>query len=242
MIKDKKIVFGLHGFLGQGSDFDRIKNVLPENIELMTSDLFLDAKHDLSSFETCADQIFVELKEISEKKIFIGYSLGGRIGLHILDQCPDLFDEYIFLSTNAGLADETEKKQRYAADQLWAKKINTLTWSDFLTEWNSQPVFDGGSEPIRIENQFNKNQLICAMTTLSIAKQKNMNSVIEKNRKKIKWVVGDKDRKYLGLAQDLKQKKIIEDYSRISSGHRILFDADISELTKIILQPLAKLV
>jgi 2-succinyl-6-hydroxy-2,4-cyclohexadiene-1-carboxylate synthase len=237
MMKDKTIIFGLHGFLGQGSDFDSLKDVLPENIELIAPDLFLDTRYDLSSFEKCTDQIANKLKTRSEEKIFIGYSLGGRIGLHILDQYPDLFDQYIFLSTNPGLVDEQQKNQRLIADQLWAEKINTQKWSEFLKDWNSQSVFRAGSESARVESQFDKNQLVCAVTSLSLAGQKNMDSVIEKSRQKIKWVVGSKDQKYLDLAQDLKQKKILENYSRISSGHRILFDADMSELIKIILQP-----
>jgi 2-succinyl-6-hydroxy-2,4-cyclohexadiene-1-carboxylate synthase len=236
MTNVKTIIFGLHGFLGQGSDFESLKNVLPENIELIAPDLFFDNRYDLSSFEKCADQFANHLTAGYEKKILIGYSLGGRIGLHILDQYPDLFDQYIFLSTNPGLTDEQEKKQRLIADGLWAEKILTLKWSDFLQEWNSQSVFSGGSEPVRFESQFNKNQLICAVTSMSLAKQKNMNAVIEKHQQKIKWVVGDKDQKYLDLAEDLKQKKILENYSRISSVHRILFDADMSELIKIILQ------
>ena len=63
-----------------------------------------------------------------------------------------------------------------------------------------------------------------------------MNEILQKNCNKISWVVGDKDSKFVSIAENLKQKKILESYSRISSGHRILFDADVNELQKIILK------
>lgn len=240
MIAEKIIVFGLHGFLGQGSDFDRFKNLWPEYIEFSAPNLFSDNHYDLSNFEICTDQLASQISAMPEKKIFIGYSLGGRIGLHFLEKYPDIFQQYIFLSTHPGFDSDVEKKQRIENDTIWAEKIKKLKWSEFLKDWNSQSVFGGTSETVRNENDYSKDQLMAAMTYLSLAKQKNMNSVIKKNKHKIKWIVGEKDLKFSELAENLKQKKILENYSRISSGHRILFDADISELIKIILQPLAK--
>ncbi len=239
MKSENIILFGLHGFLGQGSDFDRIKNLVSENIELIAPNLFSDTEFDLSSFEKCADQIFESMQVRPEKKIFIGYSLGGRIGLHILDRYPNLFQHYIFLSTHSGLIEDSEKNLRLSNDTIWSCKLKELSWSNFLAEWNAQTVFTNSVEPERFESFFNKQQLADALMNLSLAKQKNMQDVLLKNKNKVTWVVGERDQKFLILSEELKQKKILENYSRISSGHRILFDAEMSELLKIILQPLA---
>lgn len=228
------IVVALHGFLGLGSDFDRLKNTL--DVRFVAPDLFKENDFDLSSFENVAGQIVHQIVNIKGPKIFVGYSLGGRIGLHILKFFPEAFDHYIFLSTHAGLNSEVEKTERIANDLAWSQKLKNLSWSDFLLAWNAQPVFAGGCEPQRLETDFNRNQLENAFVHLSLGQQQNMNDVLQKNKSKISWVVGDQDSKFVALAEALQQKKILEGYSRIFSGHRILFDADPKELQKIILK------
>ena len=230
------VVFALHGFWGQGSDFDQFKKMLPANFDFRTVDLFLNIEFDLTSFETVIDQIYKSLVGVTEKKIFIGYSLGGRIGLHLMSKYPDLFHQWIFLSTHPGLQSIKEKNLRIQQDVLWFDKLNCLSWESFLSEWNAQPVFQGSMETSRPRNQFNKDQLSQAFLNLSLGKQTDMSDVIRINQKKIKWVVGYKDQKFIDLSENLKQKKILENYSRISSGHRILFDADLKKLMQIILQ------
>lgn len=230
-------VVALHGFLGQGADFNRIKNNM--NAQFITPDLFKGSEFDLTSFESVAAQLVKLSDNIIGPKIFVGYSLGGRIGLHILKMFPAAFDHYVFLSTHPGLNSENEKSERQAHDLAWSKKLINLSWSDFLTAWNLQPVFSGGSEPQRPETDFNKKQLEKAFLHLSLGLQQNMNDVLQKNKSKISWIVGDKDSKFISLAEDLQQKKILESYSRIFSGHRILFDAESTVLQQIILKQLA---
>lgn len=224
----------LHGFLGMGTDFDQLKKNLSS--KFIAPDLFKGNDFDLSSFESIAGQLVKQTEYIQGSKIFVGYSLGGRMGLHILKLFPEAFDHYVFLSTHPGLSSENEKSERKANDLAWSQKTKNLSWSDFLSAWNSQPVFAGGSEPQRLENNFNRQQLEKAFVHLSLGQQQNMNDIIQKNKAKLSWVVGDKDSKFVSIAENLKQKKILESYSRISSGHRILFDADVNELQKIILK------
>lgn len=231
-VKSIPTVLALHGFLGQGADFDRLKNNI--DLKFIAPDLFKGNDFDLSSFESVAGQIVKQIENINGQKIFVGYSLGGRIGLHILKLFPHAFDHFVFLSTQPGLIFENEKAERKAHDLLWSEKLKNLSWSDFLTEWNSQAVFMGGSEPQRIETEFNQDQLFKALSNLSLSQQNNMNDVIRSYQNKITWVVGEKDPKFVSLAEDLKQKKILESYSRIFSGHRILFDAQAEELQKLI--------
>ncbi len=235
-VLQKIIVFALHGFLGQSTDWDQLKSALPAQYNLIAPSLFLNTDFDLSSFNGLTEQIFNLVPASKEKKIFIGYSLGGRIGLHILERYPNLFDQYIFLSTHPGLESMKEKNERLTSDLVWIEKLKNLSWPDFISNWNSQLIFNHSSELPRIQSEFNREQLACGLSSLSLAVQDNMSGVIQKNKNKIIWVVGAADDKFLKLAETMKQKKILEGYSRIQSRHRILFDADISDLIQIILQ------
>lgn len=243
-------VFAVHGFLGQSSDWNHLKNQLPQNFNFITPNLFGDAQFDLSNFEVLTSQIYKLTSQITSpislnmnskmnlpicgQKIFIGYSLGGRIGLHLLEKHPELFDQYIFVSTHPGLESADQKNQRLLSDSDWIQKIKKLSWQNFLSEWNTQPVFAESKEPERSEFEFNKEQLICALTGLSLGNQKNMYDIIRANQKKIKWIVGAKDLKFLDLAEAMKQKKILEDYSKIFCGHRILFEPQFFDFIKSI--------
>ncbi len=182
---EKINVFGLHGFLGQSADFYQFKQNLPIQYHLIVPDIFLNDIFDLTNFESVADQINEFVLQQPGKKIFIGYSLGGRIGLHVMKKYPNLFDQWVFLSTHPGLVTDAEKLQRIQNDHQWADKLNRMPWSNFMNEWNNQAVFLNQTEPIRDPKLFNKNQLTKALLNLSLGQQADMSSVIQLNQKKI---------------------------------------------------------
>lgn len=223
----KTLIFALHGFLGSSEDWLKIKKQCPK-YEWITPNLFSDDRMNLSSFESVTFSIidtYEKTIELYSKRIFIGYSLGGRIGLHLLKHKPNLFDHYIFLSTHPGLTEPDEIEQRQLNDQHWIEKLKKLYWEDFLKEWNSQQVFAGDiNEPVRNSEDYISKKLIQSLDGLSLARQKNMRPCIQKFQSKITWFVGEKDKKFSDLAEKMKQKKILLDYKRIPSGHRILLE------------------
>lgn len=224
------VIFALHGFLGQSSDWNQIKQALSSRSDFVAVDLFSEESPDIDELEDYAEELSNEVDEIVEgkkKKIFIGYSLGGRIGLHLMQNNPDQFDHYIFISTNPGLTETeaSEKNQRLIADMKWSSLISESNWSEFLKSWNQQPVFAGSTNEIeRHLGDYDINKLKRAMVMWTLAQQDDFRPLIQEFNDKITWIVGEKDSKYLNLAESMKQKKILLDYKRISSGHRILLD------------------
>ncbi len=223
------LIMALHGFLGQGTDWSQIKKSFlnDQSVDFETPQLFGHGSASISDLETYARESIVIPPGSFQKKIFIGYSLGGRIGLALLSQKPELFDHYVFLSTNPGFRheQESERLERLDADQNWSSKISRPNWMQFLKEWNAQKVFESSKqEPVRDIENYDVNKLQDALVKWSLGRQKDYSNVIQLNNNKMTWVVGDKDQKYLDGAEDLKQKKILLDYKRISSGHRIWLD------------------
>ena len=85
------LVYAIHGFLGEASDWSRIKAGLEKNSEgsvnFISEDLFGKDEIGLLDFNKQTDSIIKKIKSFDRfngKKILLGYSLGGRIGLHIL--------------------------------------------------------------------------------------------------------------------------------------------------------------
>lgn len=210
----KTLVYAVHGFLGQDSDWDKIKNELSE-VEFLTPNLFGKKPKEIS------------LKNDYQKKIFLGYSLGGRLGLQKLKKNPHEFDHYIFLSTGSGLAHSAaaERKLRIENDQKWAEKITEKNWETFLKEWNSQSIFNGSiEEPVRDLAQYDLGKLQSALMEWSLGKQEDFVDLIRENQKKITWVVGDRDQKYGQIAESLKLRNALQEYVKVESGHRIWLD------------------
>lgn len=224
------VIFALHGFLGQSSDWNAVKQALPNRSDFVAFDLFSEESLDVCELEDYAEELSAEVEEVVEgkkKKIFVGYSLGGRLGLHLLQNNPDQFDHYIFLSTNPGLTDAeaAEKNKRLLNDMKWASQISELNWSQFLKAWNQQAVFENSAqEPERHCGDYDLNKLKRALVMWTLSQQDDFRPLIQEFSDKITWVVGEKDTKYLQIAEDMKQKKILLDYKRISSGHRIWLD------------------
>lgn len=213
------IVYALHGFLGQGSDWDQVKQHT-DGFEWHTPNLFASGVSDDLTFES--------LKQSPGKKVFVGYSLGGRIGLSLLKKQPHLFDHYVFVSVNPGFkaSDSKARSERIESDAKWADKISVSNWETFLQEWNSQSVFKSSvNEPERSVKEFDIPRLQQYLKNWSLGLQPDYSELIKENKSRITWVVGSDDTKFVDLANSLKLRNLIESYLKIKSGHRIPFDS-----------------
>lgn len=233
----ENIIYALHGFLGQATDW----NVIKKNVstEFIADDLFATDSPEVTEFEDYIEELSEYIDEEimdRKKKIFVGYSLGGRLGLHLLKENHEQFDHYVFLSTNPGLSEDeqSERNKRLIADMKWASLISESNWKSFIADWNKQSVFENSaSEPERHYVDYDIDKLKRALVVWSVSQQEDFRDVIQDFQHKITWVVGEKDSKYFHMAEDMKQKKILLDYKKISSGHRLLLDQP-TEISKLL--------
>lgn len=73
---------------------------------------------------------------------FLGYSLGGRVALHLALDRPDLVERLVLIGATAGIEDERERAQRLAADERLAEHLETVGVAQFLDEWLADPLFE----------------------------------------------------------------------------------------------------
>jgi 2-succinyl-6-hydroxy-2,4-cyclohexadiene-1-carboxylate synthase len=73
--------------------------------------------------------------------VYIGYSLGGRLCLHAALMYPHLVRGLAVIGASPGIADETERATRRAADNKLADHISDVGVDTFLDEWLAQPLF-----------------------------------------------------------------------------------------------------
>jgi len=178
----------LHGFLGSPKDWH------PLNLEGKC--LTLPGHHgrplDLSLLE----------KEIPEKTILIGYSLGGRLAMEFAAKYPQRIEALIILSAHPGL--EGKRKERLARDEKWARLLETEGIKSFLKKWYQQPLFkELNPDALQGRKNHNPHALTQILRELSPAKRPPMWDKLHTFSFPMLFLFGENDIKYQTIAQRL---------------------------------------
>jgi 2-succinyl-6-hydroxy-2,4-cyclohexadiene-1-carboxylate synthase len=134
----------LHGFAGTGRLWDPV-------IERLGAQRYIAAAPDLRGhgaaaalrpvgFGECAADV---LAAAPERFALCGYSLGGRVALHIALAAPERITRLILVATTAGIEDEAERAVRREQDLALAAATEAGTVEDFVACWSAQPLFAG---------------------------------------------------------------------------------------------------
>jgi 2-succinyl-6-hydroxy-2,4-cyclohexadiene-1-carboxylate synthase len=73
--------------------------------------------------------------------IVIGYSLGGRIALHLALAFPELVERLVLIGATGGIDNEDEREQRRNSDDALADRLEDIGIDAFLDDWLAQPLF-----------------------------------------------------------------------------------------------------
>ena len=137
-------VVALHGFTQTGRSWAPI--AAASGAVLVTPDLPGHGQATAtrpSDLDGAADFVAGEVRAQlgGRAAVWVGYSLGGRVLLHLALRHPDLVSGLVLVSTTGGIYDQTERDERRAADERLATRIEAIGVEQFLDEWLSQPLF-----------------------------------------------------------------------------------------------------
>jgi 2-succinyl-6-hydroxy-2,4-cyclohexadiene-1-carboxylate synthase len=74
---------------------------------------------------------------------YVGYSLGGRVALHLAIMYPHVVHRLALLGATPGIIDDDERAARRSADEVLSSRIVDIGVEAFLAEWTVQPLFAG---------------------------------------------------------------------------------------------------
>ncbi|MBA2369490.1 MAG: alpha/beta fold hydrolase [Candidatus Protochlamydia sp.] len=183
-------VYAVPGFLGSIHDWDPFNfDLTPVKTDQFSSNNFNEWAAGFNAF--------VESKK-QANPILMGYSLGGRLGLHALIQKPFLWKGGIIISAHPGLISSEIRNERLMKDLYWAKRFKEERWDGLMQAWEAQEVFKHDSFSfIRPEGDCCRRYLSDCLDSFSLGRQEDLRHKIEELPMPILWVIGEKDRKLI---------------------------------------------
>lgn len=227
-------LIALHGFLGSAKDFgDVTKKINPK--ELWIPDLFGKDKDFLSGdFNQWTTQAlsYIEGRFHGEPADLIGYSMGGRLALHLVMRNPERFNRVILLSTHPGLFDTEEIIKRHSWERMWLEKLESLPMDQFIKEWLAQPLFSDDERRTLNTDAFDRLTLQRSFEMFSNTKHQFAPGDLEDLRKNLIWVFGERDQKFLKIKSELETLRGSKDRFLVipQAGHRLVAGKDLTWL------------
>jgi 2-succinyl-6-hydroxy-2,4-cyclohexadiene-1-carboxylate synthase len=129
----------VHGFTQTGRSWDRVAARLSGTWEVVT----VDAPGHGASATIRADlpETAVMLGATGGPATYVGYSMGGRLCLHLALARPELARRLVLVSATAGIEDPGERAARRQADEQLAASIERDGLDAFLDRWLDLPLF-----------------------------------------------------------------------------------------------------
>lgn len=210
----------LHGFAGHGGFWARLApSLVAAGFRVVAPDL---PGHGASaapdSPETyhlpeAADTLAGHLTAIagSTPWCVAGYSLGGRLALHLAVRHPHRMQALTLVGASAGLESAEARSERRTHDAEWAQKLRTQGLESFLTEWEAQPLFatqaalpEAGKAWLAESRQgHDADGLARAMEAFGLGAQPPLHDHLSTLAVPTLWVAGEADAKFSALAHDL---------------------------------------
>lgn len=137
----------LHGFTNNHTSWQPILAHLP-HLQPILPDLLGHGQtssptdpHRYQMAQASTDLAFLLSQLISQPAHLIGYSMGGRIALHLALNYPHLFRSLTLESASPGLKTESERAVRRQNDEQLAQKLEQNGLESFITFWENLPLF-----------------------------------------------------------------------------------------------------
>lgn len=148
----------LHGFSGTRHAWDRVSALLdPERYLPLALDLpghgEAAASNGPITFDACVSTV---LMASPQRFALCGYSLGGRVALHVALVAPERVSRLVLVSCSPGIEDDAERAERRASDERLAVQLESIPFERFIERWRTQPLFAG--DPSEVDERAREDQ------------------------------------------------------------------------------------
>lgn len=174
----------------------------------------------------------------------IGYSMGGRIALRLLQTSSDLLVSVVLESCNLGCATEIERKEAAQRNQGWVDRIQRDGMEAFVDYWETLPMFAtqkelGWDKLLHVSRAANNptSMVLCLQgsgkqamplteVTLEAVRAQRQTGL------PMLYIYGDKDAKSAAVAATLESEGVL--VSAIPAGHNVHLEAPMLYLKEVV--------
>jgi 2-succinyl-6-hydroxy-2,4-cyclohexadiene-1-carboxylate synthase len=138
----------LHGFTQSGRSWHEIVSLMPAGWQWVLPDLRGHGATQVKpgapyTMEACTQDLERLWDSLGIARThLVGYSMGGRLALHIAATRPERLLSLMTIGAHAGLDEETREGRRQG-DEALAQRIETDGLEAFVNYWSSLPMFEG---------------------------------------------------------------------------------------------------
>lgn len=219
----------LHGFTGSHASWEPLAERWSDSFFVVAPDLPghgltpAPADPSLLSMDASADRIADLLDHLSiDKAAVLGYSMGGRLALHVALQHSLRLSALILESASPGLAATAERKLRQASDNKLADAIESRGLDWFVPYWAEQPLFKGQPEALRRrENRIRSGQtsegLAQSLRGAGTGAQRSLWGQLSSLTLPVLIIAGGDDAKFCAIAE--RMALLIPNNTRVSVTH-----------------------
>ena len=143
----------LHGFTNTGASWDPVISALPQSYRALAPDLRGHGSAT-GAQPVSLNGVLADLGAAAPSRFaLVGYSMGGRLALHIALALPERVTRLILIGASPGLADPHARQERRRADEALADELQGLTMEAFAARWARTPVLAGAPPDVAARAQ-----------------------------------------------------------------------------------------
>lgn len=196
----------LHGFAGTGAMWDAVRAAFAGDV--LTPDLRGHGARSGArpvSFASCVADV---LAQAPPRFVLGGYSLGGRVALHLALAAPGRVSGVALIATTAGLEDAGERSDRRRADTALALRLQRDGLDAFAVEWTTQALFADDPPVARAAQRADiarctADGLAAALRGIGTGEMEPLWERLPELTMPAAVVVGERDAKFRGLGERL---------------------------------------
>jgi 2-succinyl-6-hydroxy-2,4-cyclohexadiene-1-carboxylate synthase len=221
----------LHGFGGTRRAWDGVAALLsPERYRSLALDLpghgtAAESARPIT-FAGCVEHV---LARSPERFVLGGYSMGGRVALHVALQAPERVRRLVLISTSAGIEDRAQRALRAKSDHELAERLERIPYEEFIEAWRTQPLF-AGEPPVvgalaREDQRRNRPAaLAAALRGIGSGEMQSLWGRLPELRMPVSVVVGERDAKYVALGRRMAELLPHAQLIIVAGGHGLALE------------------
>jgi 2-succinyl-6-hydroxy-2,4-cyclohexadiene-1-carboxylate synthase len=222
----------LHGFGGTRRAWDGVASRLEaERYRVQALDLpghgaEADVRAPLT-FAACVEHV---LARAPRRFTLAGYSLGGRVAMHVALAAPRRVGALALVSCSPGIEDEGERAARREADEQLARRLEQEPYERFVEEWRNQPLFAGEPPAVRrlaCEDQLRNSPraLAAVLRGVGAGAMQPLWARLGQLAMPVGVIAGARDASYLALARRMAEAIPAAELYTLAGGHGLVLES-----------------